>query len=153
MTYQSIHMNTPYNSVSPVAGGRGQPTCRCRPAGGAPHPAAGPGARFPGGRPFRCDGRGHRDRTVAAAAGRGSGGAQGRRGVFRNLMSSTMFLYAARSSSCTTLLTFSLVAAPGWKAYVQLDCSVAVPFAKLRVLADEPKNKHVHVFARTPVAL
>ena len=70
-------MITPYNSVSPVAGGRGQPTGRCWPAGGGPHPAAGPGARFPGGRSFRCEGRGRRARTVAAAAGRESGGGGG----------------------------------------------------------------------------
>ena len=83
-------MNTPYNSVSAVAGGSGQPTGRCRPDGGAPHPAAGPGAPFPGGSHFRCDGRGRRARTDAAAAGHGSGGGggseQGRRGEFRDMM-------------------------------------------------------------------
>ena len=44
--------------------------------------------------------------------GAGQVAAQGRRGVFRNLMPSTMFLYAARSSSYTAILLFSLVAAP-----------------------------------------
>ena len=70
-------MNTPHNSVSPVAGGSRQPPGRSHPSGGGPHPAAGPGARFPCRRPFRCEGRGRRARTVAAAAGCESGGGGG----------------------------------------------------------------------------
>ena len=109
-------MNTPHNSVSPVAGGRGQPTGQSRPAGGAPHPAAGPGARSPCGSPFCCDGCGRQARTVAAAAGRGSGGCggaeQGQRGVFRNLMSSTMPCMLRVQVAVTAHLSFSLVAFP-----------------------------------------
>ena len=142
--------------VSPVAGGRGQPTGRSRPAGGAPHPAAGPGARFPGGSPFRCDGCGRQARTVAAAAGRESGGCcgaeQGRRGEFRDLMFSTMPCMLRVQVAVTALLSFSLVAFPRYtfhcftdlQAYVQLDGVVAVLFARACTRTEIHACAYVH---------